>query len=424
MNLQIIGCSHHQSNVSIRERLAFTDAQIKPFLEKFYLRFPDSEAVLLSTCNRTEFFAAGESNETLPSQQEMVNFLAGERGISGTDIENGLYRLTDRDAVRHLFSVAASLDSMVVGETQILAQVKRAYELAIESNQAIPLTHRIFQSAIQVARRVSNETTLHSNRVSVPSVAVNVLAKQIFERLDNKRILVIGAGDMANETLTYLKGEGGSDIVVVNRTLENAEILAHRFGGRIESWNRLPAEVAAADLIISTTGATGAVIDVPLFDSIESQRKQKPLFMLDLAVPRDVHPEIGDRQNVYLYTLDDLQKVCDRNLESRKNQFPKAMKILDQETDRFLSEMRGRASDSTIVALRDQANRTKEAELTWLMNRIGDDISEDQRAVIEQAFHRLVNKMLHSPLKSVRDDSEKGSNSLLEAMRRLFQLGD
>ena len=424
MNLQIIGCSHHQSNVSIRERLAFTEAQIKPFLEKFYRRFPDSEAVLLSTCNRTEFFAAGRTTESIPSQQEMIHFLAGERGIVDSDIESGLYRLNDREAVRHLFSVAASLDSMVVGETQILAQVKRAYELAIESNQSIPLTHRVFQSAIQVARRVANETSLHSNRVSVPSVAVNVLAKQIFERLDNKRILVIGAGDMANETLTYLKGEGGSDIVVVNRTPEKAAALASRFDGRTEVWDRLPTEVAAADLIISTTGATEAVIDVPLFESIESQRKQKPLFMLDLAVPRDVQPEVGDRQNVYLYTLDDLQKVCDRNLESRKNQFPKAMKILDQETDRFLSEMRGRTSDSTIVALRDQANQTKEAELTWLMNRIGGDISDEQRAVIEHAFHRLVNKMLHSPLKSVRDDSEKGNNSLLEAVRRLFQLND
>lgn len=162
MNLQIIGCSHHQSNVSIREQLAFTEAQIKPFLDKFYRQFPNSEAVLLSTCNRTEFFAAGASNETLPSQQEMVNFLAGERGVSGAEIEKGLYRLNDREAVRHLFGVAASLDSMVVGETQILAQVKRAYELAIESNRAIPMTHRVFQSAIQVARRVANETKLLS----------------------------------------------------------------------------------------------------------------------------------------------------------------------------------------------------------------------------------------------------------------------
>jgi glutamyl-tRNA reductase len=258
----------------------------------------------------------------------------------------------------------------------------------------------------------------------VPSVAVNVLAKQIFERLDNKRILVVGAGDMASETLAYLKGEGGSDIVVVNRTPENAKALADQFNGRSEGWSQLADEVAAADLIISTTGATEPVIDVALFDSIESQRNLKPLFMLDLAVPRDVQPEVGERQNVYLYTLDDLQKVCDRNLKSRKSQFPKAVKILDQETDRFLSEMRGRASDSTIVALRDQANQTKEAELTWLMNRIGDDISDEQRATIEQAFHRLVNKMLHSPLKSVRDDSEQGSNSLLEAVRRLFQLGD
>jgi glutamyl-tRNA reductase len=424
MNLQIVGCSHHQSSVSIREQLAFSEAQIKPFLRNFYSRFPESEAVLLSTCNRTEFFTVGRTEDVTPSQEEMVDFLACERGVPRADIQSGLYQLNDREAVRHLFSVAASLDSMVVGETQILSQVKRAYELAIESNQAIPLTHRTFQSAIQVARRVANETTLHSNRVSVPSVAVNVLAKQIFERLDNKRILVIGAGEMANETLTYLKGEGGSDIVITNRTPERAATLAEQFDGRTESWENLPTAVAEADLIISTTGATDAVIDDALFDSIKGQRQPKPLFILDLAVPRDVQPEVGDRLNVYLYTLDDLQKVCDQNLKARKNQFPKAIKILDQETDRFLAEMRGRSSDSTIVALRDQANLTKEAELTWLMNRIGGDISPEQQALIEQAFHRLVNKILHSPLKSVRDDSEKGSNSLVEAMRRLFQLGD
>jgi glutamyl-tRNA reductase len=424
MNLQIVGCSHHQSSVSIREQLAFSEAQIKPFLERFYSQFPDSEAVLLSTCNRTEFFAVGRTIDATPSQTQMIDFLAGERGVSRAEIESGLYQLNDREAVRHLFSVAASLDSMVIGETQILAQVKRAYELAIESNQAIPMTHRVFQSAIQVARRVANETTLHSNRVSVPSVAVNVLAKQIFERLDNKRILVLGAGEMANETLTYLKGEGGNDIVIVNRTPARATTLAEHFGGQTAPWSDLANQVATADLIITATGATDAVIDHAMFDSIESQRQQKPLFVLDLAVPRDVEPEIGNRQNVFLYTLDDLQKVCDQNLLARKNQFPKAIKILDQETDRFLAEARGRSSDSAIVALRDQANQTKEAELTWLMNRIGGDISPDQKALIEQAFHRLVNKMLHSPLKSVRDDSEKGSSNLLDAMRRLFQLGD
>jgi len=164
---------------------------------------------------------------------------------------------------------------------------------------------------------VATETDIHTTRISVPSVAVNVLTGEIFERLDNKRILVIGAGDMANETLTYLKGEGGSDIVVVNRTAENAAKLANQFNGRTEAWSQLANEVAAADLIICTTGAAEPVIDPALFDSIESQRKLKPLFMLDLAVPRDVHPEVGERQNVYLYTLDDLQKVCDRNLKSR-----------------------------------------------------------------------------------------------------------
>ena len=210
MNLQVIGCSHHQSNVAIREQLAFTEKQVGSFLKLFYDRFPQSEAVLLSTCNRTEFYAAAQKPDLIPSQQEMMEFLASQRGLSISDVDDDLFAHSDRDAIEHLFSVAASLDSMVVGETQILSQVKRAYQLAVESNQTIPLTHQAFQSAIRVARRVSNETEIHSNRVSVPSIAICVLAKQIFERLDNKNVLIVGAGEMAEETLNYVRSEAVS----------------------------------------------------------------------------------------------------------------------------------------------------------------------------------------------------------------------
>lgn len=422
MNLQIVGCSHHASTVAVRERLSFTESQIGPFLDRFYQQFPRSEAVLLSTCNRTEFFTAGKDDDATPSQSQMIDFLAVERGLQAADIQPGLFHLSDRAAVRHLFTVAASLDSMVLGEAQILSQVKRAYELATETNPSIPLTHRVFQSAIQVARRVANETTLHNNRVSVPSIAVNVLAKQIFERLDNKRILVVGAGEMAEETLTYLRSEGGRNIVVVNRTDSAADALASRFDGRTAAWDQLPEQLVLADLIVGTTGATQPVIDTSLFDQIEDLRKQRPLFILDLAVPRDVEAAVGERLNVYLYTLDDLQKECERNRGARESQFPKAMKILDQETDRFFREWKTRSSSGqTVAMLRRQADQVKQAEMEWLLNRLGD-VDDHQKALIEQAFHRLVNKILHPPLKSVRDDSDRGSGSLLEALKRLFQL--
>ena len=423
MNLQVIGCSHHQSNVAIRERLAFTEQQVRPFLDLFYDRFPGSEAVLLSTCNRTEFYAAAQKPELIPSRQEMIEFLAAQRGLSSSDINSNLFIHSDRDAVRHLFNVAASLDSMVVGEAQILSQVKKAYQIASESNDSIPLTHQVFQSAIRVARRVSNETNIHSNRVSVPSIAIGVLAKQIFERLDNKKVLIIGAGEMAEETLNYVVSEGGKDIWIINRTESKAAELAEKFNGQVKPWGDLKSLLASADLVVSTTSATEPVVTAELFDEVESQRNQKPVFILDLAIPRDFADEIGDRLNVYLYSLDDLQKECERNRKSRQSQYPAALKIVDQETDLFFADQRRRSSGSTIAQLRKQADESKKAELDRLMNKLGD-LPDDQRAEIEQSFNRLVNKILHPPLKSLRDDSTSESGSLLDALKKLFQLGD
>ena len=423
MNLQVVGCSHHQSDVAIRERLAFNKQQVGPFLELFYDRFPESEAVLLSTCNRTEFYAAARKPELIPSQDEMISFLADQRGLDRSEIDSDFFALSNRQAIKHLFTVAASLDSMVVGETQILSQVKLAYQLAVEKNQAIPLSHQAFQAAIRVARRVSNETKIHANRISVPSIAICVLAKQIFERLDNKKILIVGAGEMAEETLTYVRSEGGRDITITNRTRAKAEELAEQFDGRVCDWSDLQNELGEADLIVGTTGATEPIVNSEMFDQVEESRHQKPVFILDLAVPRDFAPEIGDRLNVYLYSLDDLQRQCERNLELRQNHYPKALKIIEQETDLFFADQRRRSSGSTIAQLKQQATETKDAELKRLMNRL-DGVSPEHKAEIEKSFHRLVNKILHPPLESLHDDAVEGSGSLLDALKKLFQLGD
>ncbi|MFK7767558.1 MAG: glutamyl-tRNA reductase [Mariniblastus sp.] len=424
MNLQVVGCSHHQSSVEIREQLAFTEQQVGPFLKLFRDRFPQSEAVLLSTCNRTELYAAAATPELIPSQKEMIEFLAAHRGLQSSEIDSDLFVHSDRHAIEHLFAVAASLDSMVVGEAQILSQVKRAYQLAVETKQTIPLTHQVFQSAIRVARRVSNETKIHANRVSVPSVAICVLAKQIFERLADKKILIIGAGEMAEETLTYVLSEGGKDIAITNRTTSKAEELAQKCNGRVSPWSELESELGIADLVVSTTGATEPIVTMEAFNSIASVRKQKPIFILDLAIPRDFESEIGDQLNVYLYTLDDVQAECERNRRSRETQYPKARKIIDQETDLFFADVKRRSSGSTIAQLKRQADEIKAMELKRLMNRLGDVDPHHQRE-IEASFHRLVNKILHPPLKSVQNDtSDEESGGLLDALKKLFQLGD
>ncbi|MEM7453283.1 MAG: glutamyl-tRNA reductase [Planctomycetota bacterium] len=425
MNLQLVGCSHHESGIRLREQLAFREDQVPGFLNLFYETYPESEAVLLSTCNRTEFYVTGRNPDALPSTDEMIELLARHRGINGSTVRDSMFHHRDRQAVFHLFKVAASLDSMVLGEAQILSQVKQAYQLAAETNDAIPFTHHVFQAAIRAARRVSRETKIHSSRVSIPSVAICSLAKRIFERLDNKRILVVGAGKMAGETLTYLNEEGARDINLVNRTFATAQELGERYGGKAHPWEELESQLGMSDLVVSTTAAREPVVTGGMFDRIEASRQQRPLLILDLAIPRDFDLEIGDRLNVYLYSIDDLKAECERNRRARKSEWPKAERILMQETDDFLQQMKRREGGPAIAQLRRQVNEVKELELRRLLNRL--EIDEEQRKEIEYSFNRVVNKILHPPMASLNNqnvDEEEQQHSLLDALKRLFQLGD
>jgi glutamyl-tRNA reductase len=335
-----------------------------------------------------------------------------------------LYEHAQSEAVRHLFSVASSLDSMVVGEPQILAQVKQAYQVATAQNTAGPLIHAAFQAASHVARRVANETTIHQRRVSIPSVAVADFALQIFERFDDKRTLVIGAGEMAEETLQYLRDQGARDIVVVNRHLDRAEQLAARCHGRALPWDRLLDALADADLVISTTGAKEPIVTLASFLRIAPERYERPLFVLDLAVPRDFEPAVGQRAGVYLYSIDDLREACERNRRQRDKELPAAMQIIDQETEQFLAESHHRAVSPLIQQLRAEWEKPKEEELRRLFHKL-PELDERSRQEIQQAFDRLVNKLLHPPMASLRDESRNGTpRGLLDALVRLFQLKD
>ncbi len=239
MLVQIVGCSHHGTSLAVRERLAFTHEQTREALDHWRRVFPGVEAVLLSTCNRVEIYAATE-RESEPTLDQIAKFLARFHGLEPAEVAEHLYQFSDEAAVQHLFTVAASLDSMVLGEPQILAQVKQAYQVATEQDNTGPLTHAVFQAALRVARRVASETAIHQRRVSIPSVAVADFARQIFERFDDKETLVIGAGEMAEETLRYLQEEGARRITVVNRHFPRAEELAKRWLGRARPWEELP----------------------------------------------------------------------------------------------------------------------------------------------------------------------------------------
>jgi glutamyl-tRNA reductase len=429
MKLQMVGCSHHTAGVQIRERLAFNRDQAAEALSRLRSRFPETEAVLLSTCNRVELYVASQAADACPSHHDVVSFLAEFHGLSPAELFNDLFERTGEDFVRHLFTVAASLDSMVIGEAQILSQVKQAYELATSVAATGPLTNAAFQAALRVAKRVATETAIQQKRVSIPSVAVADFASQFFERFDDKRIVVIGAGEMGEETLRYLIDEGARDIVLVSRNAARAEVLATRLAGAPRPWDALHPLLVEADLVVSATGSKEPIVSADEFKRIVAERYQRPLMILDLAMPRDFDPAIGDLAGVYLYSIDDLRSACERNRREREKEWPKAERIIEEETRRFMTDLHHRATAPTIRRLKERADEVKAEELARLLNKLGGPdgkgLDPKVRAEITAAFDRVVNKLLHPPLESLRDEAQHGApHGLLEALKRLFQLKD
>ncbi len=426
MKLQMIGCSHHHTDVAFREKLAFQPNQVVEALAKMRTAFPQSEAVLISTCNRVEIYTAAENEKDCPSAQQLINFVANYHGLAVDEIATDLRSLDGEDAIRHLFTMAASLDSMVIGEAQILSQVKQAYDMANQGENTGPLTHSSFQAAMRVAKRVQTETNIHRKRVSIPSVAVADYASQFFERFDDKVILVIGAGEIGEETLQYLIDKNARDVRIINRNHQRAVDLASRTTGEAYPWEQLDNLLVDADLIVSATGATEPIVTAEAFQAVAEKRYQRPLFILDLAVPRDIDPALSDFLGVYLYSIDDLQDVCDRNRKARKREWPKAESIIDEEVVRFMTDLYRRVTGPWIGRLKQQANEIKAAELERLLNKLGDAAQDPKvRKEIEVSLGRVVNKLLHPPLESLRDEvnPEEGPG-LLDALKKLFQLKD
>ncbi len=423
--LTMIGCSHRHSRLAVRERLAFTSAQTLDALAAWTATHPDAEAVLLSTCHRVEFYTATEVPTAAIDARVLSEHLANFHNVPIEEVHQEIVYLDGESAVRHLFRVAASLDSMVLGEAQILSQVKQAYETARQIGSTGPITHGFFQTAIRVARRVAHETTLHRHRVSIPSVAIADFASRIFETFDDKRVLVLGAGEMAQETLHYLSDAGARKITVLNRDFTRAQTLAEQWHGTAAPWAELHKRLVEADLVISTTGADRPIVTLEDYQHLVVPRRyQRPLFVLDLAMPRDFEPAIGEELGVYLYGIDNLSEACERNRKARASAIPVAEKIIDEETRSFIAETRHRASGPVIARFREGLETVQLAELKRLYDRL-PHLGERERQEIHQAFDRLVAKILHPPMESLRDESQHESHpGLLEALQRLFQLKD
>ncbi len=424
MNLQLVGCSHHQSSVETREQLAFTRDKLAEALRVVRKRFPETESVLLSTCNRVEFYLASEQPSGCPSHEDMITLLADWHQLDAAKLQSTMFAHSDADAIHHLFMVAASLDSMVLGEAQILSQVKQAFSTAAENQSTGPITHRLFEKANHVAKRVATETAVNRKRVSIPSVAIADCAKQLFETFHDKNVLLLGAGRMGEETLRYLKHEGSCNTVIMNRSRNRAEELAERVGGAVDSWEHLSERLVWADLVVSVTGSREPIVTSKQFRTIAPKRSDRTLLILDLAVPRDFDANIGRFGNVYLYSIDDLKTVCEAHRKERRKEWPKAERIVKEETTRYIAEEAQRAMGPTIRRLKQQAQERKNEELNRLFNKLGG-IDQHVRNELERAFERLVNKLLHPPLESLFAEAKQGSDrKLLKALRQLFQISE
>lgn len=426
MNLQVVYCNHQTAGLDIREKLAFSSKeQLDQAYSVLKQSYPATEIVVISTCNRVELYTATQDSEIGPSHQDLARFFSEFHQVPVSDFFEDFLERTGPDAVRHLFQVASSLDSMVLGEPQIVNQVKEAYQCATDNALCGPLTHALFQQAIRVSARVRTETQLAEGRVSIASVAVGTFGKGIFERFDDKTVLIIGAGEMAEETLTYLKDEGVKHIIVVNRSLENAQKLAGRWGGEARPYEELEDCLAAADVIVSTTGASRPIVDIACFERVLEKSGNKTFFILDLGAPRDFEPGVGQiNDNIFLYDIDDLEATCEKNRRARQKEVENALAIIDEETERFMHGVYHRATGPIIKQLREQWHDVREQEVEKLFSKLSH-LDEKDQDLIKRSIEQIVNKLLHPPLEVLRQEAREGTpHGLLDALKQLFHIRD
>lgn len=426
MNVQVIYCNHQTADLSLRERLAFPSPEhVVRAYDELHVRFPKSEHVVISTCNRVEIYTAQEDPADKPSHADLIQFFSDFHQVPKTEFFNDLLERQGPDAVRHLFKVASSIDSMVLGETQIVSQIKSAYDLSTETSANGPLTHALFQRALAVSGRVRTETKLSEGRVSIASVAVGDFGKSIFDRFDDKTVLILGAGEMASETLTYLKDEGVKRIIVCNRSFERAQKLASEHSGEAREWDRLQESLGVADVIVSTTGAERPILTVAEFRKIRKKTGPRPIFILDLGAPRDVESDVSKIDDgIFLYNIDDLEATCEKNRKKRASAIAKANSIIEEETDKFMHEIYHKATGPIIKQLREHWHEISRQELEILFRKL-PELDERQRESIEKTIQRVVNKLLHPPLETLRDEARTGPpTGMLKTLKQLFQIKD
>ena len=419
MHIVVVGLSHHTAPVEIRERLAFAPTAMEKPLRQMLELPAVAEALIVSTCNRVELYAATKDPDA--AIVTLRRFLADYHGVELEEIAKHLYDYPGEMAIRHLFRVSASLDSMIIGEPQILGQIKTAYGYAVEFKTAGLILNRFLHKAFSVAKRVRTETGIASSAVSVSFAAVE-LARKIFDRIDDKGVMIIGAGEMCELAARHFVSNGVSRVLVTNRTFERAEKLAAEFQGRAVPFERFTDHLAEVDIIMTSTGAPTFILDHKQMEEVLRRRKNRPMFLIDIAVPRDIDPKVNDLDNVYLYDVDDLQGVVQANLKERQKEAHRAEAIIKDEIGQFHLWLSNLEVKPTIVALRRRFEETAASEVAKTFGN-HKDLTDAQRKGIEAMTNAIVNKLLHRPVALLkRTQNETRGEDYVDTVRTLFDL--
>jgi glutamyl-tRNA reductase len=422
VHLLLVGLSHKTAPVELREMVDFQARGVDHALSALATRGSAREAVVLSTCNRAEVYTAVDDLDA--ARDDLVRFVGEFHGMEAAAVSPHVYDVADLEVARHLFRVAAGLDSLVVGEPQILGQVKEAHTTAAGMQSVGPVLNRLFHSSFAVGKRVRTETGLASGAVSVSFAAV-ALAKKIFGELKGLNVLVIGAGEMGKLTALHMKAQGVQHVTIVSRTMAHAARTAEAIGGASAApWDDLDSTLGAGDIVITATGASTPILTRARIDAIMRPRRNRPLFLIDIALPRDVDPAAGEIEQVFLYNIDDLQATVRENLARRASEVARAEAIVAEEVDKFGSWFRSRGAIPTVVALRQRFETIRRAELERLDFKLSA-LPPEARARVDEITHLIVEKLLLTPteqLKSVGDAETVGAYA--EALTRLFGLAD
>jgi glutamyl-tRNA reductase len=420
MGIIVVGLSHKSAPIEVREKLNFPETTLPGALRKLMTYEGIRESLIVSTCNRVEIYASVP--DSAKGVDRVKQFISDYHGLSREALEQSLYVYPEAQGVRHTFRVASSLDSMVLGEAQILGQLKDSFDTALKTKTTSTILNKLIKKAISVAKRVRTETKLAEGAVSISSAAVE-LAKKIFGELEGKHVMLLGAGEMAELAAQHLLGNGVKNIMVANRTFERAEELAKEFKGDAIRFEHFPDALVMVDILICATGAPNYVVTRDMVSRALKERRQKPIFMIDISNPRNIDPDVGKIDNVFLYDIDDLQSKVDVNTEGRAREAEKAEEIVAQEVETYLQWERALDAVPTIVDLREKVEDIRKRELDKTIGSL-NGISDDQRRAVEAMSQAIVNKLLHAPLVVLKQAASTPGegDATISLARRLFNL--